>query len=261
MTATWAIFKNTWQQCASGKLRCIVLSIVFLFPILMSTVQLCVNNSFSSELYSKPGDSIILILICACGVIGNQTSEGTLSLLLSRPVTVTRFVFSKWLAIAALASLVSLLQLAAELTVAVCRTPAIINWTDVGLNAFERLLMCLGVSALMILLSSLVSGIKDLGLVMLIYIGEKILQALSMLRVTDVPEGLMRASASALFPAVRVIAAVLNTIMQPGIDMSVLLAGLSIPISEITSYLAVIFVCLALAIFRLNRKELPYGAD
>jgi ABC-type transport system involved in multi-copper enzyme maturation permease subunit len=257
----WAICKNTWKRCKANKLRMWLLVVFILKPILISTALMCLKKEFPDDLFSLPGDSVYLALICSSGVIGSQLSDGTLSLALSRPVSIASYVFSKWFAIAVFSSIATILQLLCELIMALSRTPAAINYLDVAINGAERIIFCVGFTAVMILLSAIVSGIKDLGLFVVLSVTSGICSMLAQIKVSSVPEGLARIAVSAVIPITQQAEVVFHALLEPLIDLSPLLSGNSISLNAITSYLAVITVCLSLAIFSLNRKELPYGAD
>jgi ABC-type Na+ efflux pump permease subunit len=230
-------------------------------PIIASTVQLCVQHYFSDQLISDPLRVTFFVLICGSGAIGSQLNDGTLSLVLSRPVTITKYVFSKWFAVSSASSIAAIVQLLCELAVALNRTPAAVSFTDVAINGTERILVCFGFAAVMILLSALVSGIKDLGLYLLLSILGVICSMLSQIKSNSVPDGLARVAVSIMVPFAQQCQTILDQILQPFVDLSPLLSGAFISLHAIASYLAVITLFLSLAIFSLNRRELPYGAD
>lgn len=255
----WAICKNTWKRILANKLRMWILVVWIFKPIITTTVMLCLQHEFSDQLFSDSSESIYFVLICGSGVIGSQLNDGTLSLVLSRPVTIANFVFTKWYAISVAASVAAMVQLVCELIIALSRTPAAVNFVDVATNGIERLFVCAGFAAVMVLLSALVSGIKDLGLYLLLSIAASIFSMLSAIKPQSVPEGL--AAVNITVPITRQLSTILQTILSPSIDISPMLSGLWLSLNSVTSYLAVITVCLALSIYSLNRRELPYGAD
>lgn len=257
----WAICKNTWKRIIANKLRMWIVVVWMLKPIIISTLMLCLQHEFPDELYSGSADSIYFVLICGSGVIGSQLNDGTLSLVLSRPVTITSFVFSKWFAISVAASVAATVQLLCELTITLSRTPAAVHFVDVATNGIERIFVCVGFAAVMVLLSALVSGIKDLGLYLLLTIVFGIFQMLSAIKPQSVPDGLARIAVKIMVPIAQQLSTVLQALLHPSIDLTPILSGLLLSLNSLTSYLAVITVCLSLAIYSLNRRELPYGAD
>ncbi len=257
----WAICKNTWKRCIANKLRMWILLVYILKPIIISTAQLCIQGEYSDSFFEGPNDSLVMVLICGSGVIGSQLNDGTLSLALSRPVKIVTYVFSKWFAVSVAASVATGIQLIAELIVAMSRTPALIDYSNLAVNGLERTLVCFGFSAVLVLLSSLFSGIKDLGIYLLLTLALSLIGMFSQIKGSSVPEGLARTAVEILVPVARSFAGLLQSVLPPTIDLSELTSGNMPSLSAFAMYLAVITVCLSIAIFRLNRKELPYGAD
>jgi ABC-type transport system involved in multi-copper enzyme maturation permease subunit len=223
--------------------------------------MLCLQREFPTELFSEPKEIAALALICGAGTIGSQLSDGTLSLVLSRPITISQYAASKWFAISVAAIVVSSLQLLSELLVALCRTPAAVDVSTLAANLIERILFCIGFGAVLTFLSALVSGGKDLGLYLLAQLTLQLLALASSINARSVPEGIARFAVQVFGPVAKWLAATLQLILNPYVEVSSVLNGMAISSSSIFSYLAVITVFLSLAIFCLNRRELPYGAD
>jgi len=254
----WAICKNTWNQCLASRVRLGILCLVWIAPILQNTISLCVQHVFPEALYSQSNSVALLVLIVGSGCIGSQLNDGTLSLTLSRPLTVAQYVMSKWFAVFVASSVAALSQLAAEVLVSLTRTPALINPADVLTNGAERVILCVGLSAVLILLSSLVSGVKDLAFFLVLSMVASLCVGIGQLKVDDVPAGWPQLAVSVLCPVCYHIGQAGNFILGPMVDLSSLA---NIPWSVVASYFAVIATFLSLAIFSLNRRELPYGAE
>lgn len=196
-----------------------------------------------------------MILACATGVIGSQLSDGTLSLMMSRPITTTRLVLSKWFAVGFAAFAVVFTQLLAEIVVTCFRTPYLLDPGAVLANAVERALLCFGLGAVITLLSTFVSGVKDLALYLVIAIGFSLLSLASQINERSA-SAFWKPIIKLLRPFVEGGAAAVQLVMLPYIDLSSLTL-----ISSTLAYLSVVAFCLSLSIWLLNRKELPYGAD
>lgn len=257
----WAIVKNTWQMCLASKLRMIVVVLLILFPLIKTTTMLCFEKTFSSNYLSEPGDSIILVLALGSGCIGAQLNDGTLSLVLSRPVTIYSYAVSKWIAVSAASVLTALMQLSAELIVAAFRTPYYFDWGFILTNGLERILLCIGFSAVLMFFSSLVSSSKDLAVYLVFLIATKVCQMLAEIRPDTLPQGIGRVAASWLIPPIAYVGELLNFVLTPDIDLSSLSNEGLFCWVPITAYLAVIAFFISTCVYNLNRRELPYGAD
>lgn len=131
-----------------------MLLLFIMTPIVRTTIELCAENKFSTEYLSTSGSMVPFVLAVGSDCIGAQLNDGTLSLVLSRPVRISSYAFSKWLAVANAASVAAMTQFAAEVIVAVSRTPYLIDWPYVLTNGVERLLVCFGFAAVFMFFSS-----------------------------------------------------------------------------------------------------------
>lgn len=257
----WAIVKNTWQMCLASKLRQIVVAFLILFPLIKSTAQLCIENRFPHEFLSEPGGSIPFVLACGSGCIGGQLNDGTLSLVLSRPLKISSYVLSKWLAVAIASTIASLTQYFAELIVVGFRTAHLLDVGTVLTNGIERILICFGFSAVFMFFSSLVSSSKDLAVYFVCFLTSELCGMLAQIRPETLPEGAGRIAATVLVPPVAFISDILHFVLAPNIALLPLVNHFAISWTSITAYLSVVAIFTALCVFSLNRRELPYGAD
>jgi hypothetical protein len=182
-----------------------------------------------------------------------------LSLTLSRPITITEYVLSKWFAVATGSAVVSLLQLAAQTAIAMTRVSDV-HMNEILINGGERVVICFGICAVMTLCSCLVSGVRDLGVYLLISIIDGLFAGISTFRPGDVPIEIGKQIASVVVAFSGSVHHVLALCMSPTLDLKISSQLGTIPWLAITEFLAVITVTLSLAIFSLNRRELPYGA-
>jgi ABC-type transport system involved in multi-copper enzyme maturation permease subunit len=257
----WPVFKNTLREIAQNKLRLFLLLVLFLVPLIFTTFELCASGVFPSKPIEDSSSAINFVLLWGCGTIGRQVSDGTLSLLFSRPLTTTSFVFSKWSAVAFASIATSLFQLAAEAIVQFMRTPGSMAYGDIWCNAAERIMICFGFSAVIVLLSALVTGIKDLGLVFLIIIVQSIASAMSQMKPGEGSDVLTTSAVNIASLSAQFVSSLLETVSKPRVEMQTVLSGLPEMWYQIFAYLAVITVSLSLAILLLNKRELPYGSD
>jgi hypothetical protein len=253
--------KNTWQMCLASKLRQIVVTLFILFPLFKTTAELCTSSSFPTDMLSGPEGSVPFVLACASGCIGRQLNDGTLSLVLSRPLKISQYALSKWMAVSIASIVVCLTQFTAEIIVALARTPYWVSAPDIIANGVERILVCVGFSAVFVFFSSLVSGSKDLAVYLVLYLLAIISGWLGQIGPETLPEGTGRVVAKLFVPVMGVIAQVLGYVLSPFIDFAPLLNGLPLSWTAFTAYFCVITIFLSFCIFGLNRRELPYGAD
>lgn len=257
----WAIMKNTWQMCRASKLRLIVLTLFILYPLLKSTAELCIQKEFPTEYISGTDSAIPFVLACGSGCIGRQLNDGTLSLVLSRPLKISQYALSKWLAVSIAASVMVLIQFSSEVIVLLARTPYWADPPSIVANCVERILVCFGFSAVFVFFSSLVSGSKDLAVYLVVSMVAAVMGALGSIKPDTLPEGFGRQIAKLLVPVVREIGNMLGYVLKPYIDFSPLLTQFPIQWMAFTAYGAIITLFLSFSIFSLNRRELPYGAD
>ncbi|MDR3614460.1 MAG: hypothetical protein P4L53_12935 [Candidatus Obscuribacterales bacterium] len=257
----WPVFKNTLQEIAQNKLRLFLLLVLFLFPVFVSTGQMCVSGEFPDHPISNASVAINFVLVWGCGTVGRQISDGTMSLLFSRPLTTTSFIFSKWLAVASASMATALLQLSAEAIVQFARTPSSMAYGDLWCNAAERIMFCFGFAAVMVFLSSLVTGIKDLGLVFVLTVIQSIATLVAQMKPWKGSDALTKSIIQLASAAGQFTSSLLSTLTKPTIEMQAILSAMPEMWYQIFAYLAVITVCLSLAILLLNKRELPYGSD
>jgi ABC-type transport system involved in multi-copper enzyme maturation permease subunit len=201
--------------------------------------------ALSGQLSLLHGISAPLAILFAAGAIGQDVSSGTLQLLLVRPVTRPEYVVSRWLGASLAALALTLGTLALGTLVLMLRgTPA--APLEVLRLALEAITTIAGQAAVIVMLSTLVGGIGDLG----IFLGLNIL--------------LQMGQAAALFmksPGLGRACEELVGALGPQLSF----AGLpqSVPPSwfAVVSWASSLTLALAAGITRLNRRELSYAAD
>ncbi|MBP6595541.1 MAG: ABC transporter permease subunit, partial [Candidatus Obscuribacter sp.] len=95
-----AICVNTWREFKSNKVRLILLTLLFLGPLAHFTWRRCFSPlEIQDEMISFSAMSIFFALIWGIGVVGRERQHGTITLVLARPVTITNYIISKWIAV------------------------------------------------------------------------------------------------------------------------------------------------------------------
>jgi len=195
--------------------------------------------------FAPLGDCYFIALTLAAGMIGQDLSSGTLQLLLARPVTRTQYVLSRWIAVAAGAMAVVLLQvLLAALIMLVRGAP--VPWDRAALLLGDDALVALGAGAVVALLSSLSAGIGDLGLLLLVFVSGQVLEKVGMFKSWT---WLVLGSEE------------LSRVLKPELALAGFLPGGGpAPWLALVSYLSTVTLCLGLAIVVMNRRELSYAS-
>lgn len=195
--------------------------------------------------FSMLGDGFLLALVVGAGLIGQDVSSGTLPLLLARPVTRPSYVASRWAgATLGTAILIGLQALTAIALISV--RGAHVPWRDAALFLGNGILTAAGTSALLVLLSSLMNGLGDLGLLLLLSISGQVIRMAGMLRSWA---WLVRAGDE------------LGRFVQPKLNLSPFFGPAPVSWFEVVSYFSTVALCLALAMVVVNRKELSYATS
>jgi len=189
-----------------------------------------------------PASAIALIL--AAGAIGQDVSSGTLQLLLVRPVSRPSVLLHRWLAsvIAAVGITIVLLLLATLALLAHKTQP---NALDLVRMVLEAACSAAGSAAVMVMLSTLVGGIGDVGLFVAAMIVTQMFSGLAMLEHWDV---LARACNE------------VQVVLSPQLSWAWMLHGTPLSWFAITSWASTVTLALAVGIARFNRRELSYAA-
>lgn len=248
-------------MCLASKLRQAVLLLFILTPLVKTTIELCVDKTFPADYLSESNSMVPFVLAVGSGCIGAQLNDGTLSLVLSRPVKISSYALSKWIAVAIAASVAGMTQFAAEIIVALARTPYSIDWEFAVANGVERVMVCFGFAAVFMFFSSLVSGSKDLAIYLVCMIASTICEWIAQVRPETIPEGIGRTLATLVVPPFALLYEILHALLAPMIALEPLLNHAMISISSIAAYFSIILVFISVCIYILNRRELPYGAD
>lgn len=183
-------------------------------------------------------------MIMAAGLIGQDVSSGVLTLAFARPMQRMEWVVGRWLGAGALATAIVLVQLLVAFSVATGRhgMPPV---ATLAMLALEGTLAVFGVSAVLLMLSSLVPGLGDLALLVIATIASSILPTVAGHYHID---WLVRAGEEA------------QRFLTASVDLRPLLHHAPMPWFELTSYFSTVAICLVVAVWAVNRKELSYAS-
>jgi len=261
-----ALIKHIWRDLRHREIRILLCSILVLQSLGNVAGAFCFNPeegvSMSKSLCnSVPYQPIFWVLIWGAGVVGIKISRGTLALVLSRPITTSSLVVSTWLAIAIAAFITHLVYLALHSLQLLLVVPYCFNPGGMALQAFKALFTCLSTSAMLVLFSTLVSGVKDLGLVFLVFVLGQTLSATSDIPVREIKQAVLRHLCQWLADAASATGAMLQFAIRPELPMTLSLLFSWNTAVGFVSIVAITLACLSLAIARLNTLEVSYAAD
>lgn len=236
MNAT--IFTTTIRHLLSQPVRLGALAGASLLPVLQTLVD-------PDPRLGATTWAIFTAVIATAGIIGLETSTGSLAIFFTRPLTRTSYVLSRWLAAATVAITAMSVSIGFEALVLFARggelspTAFLLGWAD-------RLFVVTGIVTVMVCFSALTSSLGDL----VIWIGIHIV-AMSLSAAGETSSIAFFSTAGAL----------LRRIANPMLDLHRLLSSARLPWSELTGYAATLLLALGLAIAVMNRKELTYASE
>ena len=224
------------RQRFTSPMRVGLLLIVTVFPLGAAI--------FANNLAALAGPASAIALILSAGAIGQDVSSGTLQLLLVRPVSRPSVLLHRWLAsvIAAVGITMVLLLLATLALLAHKTQPSALDLVRMML---EAACSAAGSAAVMVMLSTLVGGIGDVGLFVAAMIVTQMFSGLAMLEHWEV---LARACNE------------VQGVLSPQLSWAWMLHGTPLSWFAITSWASTVTLALAVGIARFNRRELSYAA-
>jgi hypothetical protein len=225
------------RQRMTSPMRVVLILLITVFPLCAAVIM----NS-TSALAGMAGP---IALILAAGAIGQDVSSGTLQLLLVRPVSRPSVVIHRWLAavIGAMVISVGTLLLGNLALLARGTHPDVL---DLARIVLESLCSAAGSAAVMVMLSTLVGGLGDVGLFALALVFTQLLIGLGTIEHWDV---LLRACNE------------VQGVLSPQLSWEWMVHRLPPSWFAITSWASTVTLALAVGIARLNRRELSYAAN
>ena len=258
-----AICATTWREFKANKVRCSILTLLFLLPVAFYTlVRLNWDNAYEVDMISPPIIALAYTLLWSVGVIGREVQNGTIGLVFTRPITIANYVVSKWFAVSFAAAICSVQAGVIEHLISSFYNPSLLFSLEFFSNCCERFFICFGFAAVMVMLSSLVSGMKDIA----------VLAGFALLwGITNMIGGMLRSDlgifnqyANVIYPLAGLVDLYNKMMMQaffPSLSIEPMLDLNFLYLPAILNYGALVTACLASSIFLLNRKEFSYAAD
>jgi len=191
------------------------------------------------------GTSAWFALILAAGAIGQEVSSGVLTLTFARPVSRASYVFSRWAGAGGLAAALGLVQIAAGLMSIVARGGAMPAAADLAALAVECVLLAFSAAAVMIMLSSLLNGLGDVGV-------------WAIGTVVSAVTGMVAQSQQWTVLA-RIVEEV-QLVLLPKLQVGWIFGAGDPQVFALVSVLSTLTASLAVAVWVVNRKELSYAA-
>jgi hypothetical protein len=224
------------RQRLTSPMRVGLMLMITVFPLGAAILM----NSLSA--LSAMGGPLALIL--AAGAIGQDVSSGTLQLLLVRPVSRPSVLVHRWLAAVIGATGISVASLALG-TLALLARGTHPDALDLARMLLENACAAAGSAAIMVMLSTLVGGLGDVGLFAAALVFAQLLIGLGTLEHWDV---LVRACTE------------VQGILSPQLPWEWMTHHTPPSWFAITSWASTVTLALAVGIARLNRRELSYAA-
>ena len=258
-----AICATTWREFKANKVRCSILTLLFLLPVAFYTlVRLNWDNAYEVDMISPPIIALAYTLLWSVGVIGREVQNGTIGLVFTRPITIANYVVSKWFAVSFAAAICSVQAGVIEHLISSFYNPSLLFSLEFFSNCCERVFICFGFAAVMVMLSSLVSGMKDIA----------VLAGFALLwGITNMIGGMLRSDlgifnqyANVIYPLAGLVDLYNKMMIQaffPSLSIEPMLDLNFLYLPAILNYGALVTACLASSIFLLNRKEFSYAAD
>jgi ABC-type transport system involved in multi-copper enzyme maturation permease subunit len=225
-----------WRQRLASPIRVVILALMVLLPPSLVAV---VRGLGLSAL----GDGFPIALLFAVGMIGQDVSSGVLQLILARPVRRADYVMSRWIAVSLGASAASVVQigLAWAFMAARASAPPV---SVIASFAAGREIEIFGVAATMALLSTLIGGVGDLAVYVLLNVLGGVVGMI----------GQFRQSSALMWVGHEI-----GSLVRPEVEVAQIVAGATSWFA-IATYASNLTLCLLVAMLVMNRKELSYAS-
>jgi ABC-type transport system involved in multi-copper enzyme maturation permease subunit len=191
------------------------------------------------------GTSVLFALVLAAGAIGQEVSSGVLTLTFARPLTRTGYVLSRWAGAAGFAAGLGLVQLAVALMAIAARGGPLPGATNVAAHAIECVLLSGTAAAVMVMLSSFMNGLGDVGVWAL---GSVLASVTGM------------AAQAKNWPVLARAAEEIGLVLNPKLQVGWFFGAGDPQLFALVSVLSTTSAALAIAVWIVNRKELSYAA-
>ncbi len=184
------------------------------------------------------------VLVIGAGIVGQDISDGILPLILSRPIMRFQYLISKWLAVAALATVAGLFDTFLHLLISYGFSSLIFQNFELIWIA-QMFIVAAGCAAVMLLLSCLLPGAADVGIILLL--GALWFLLITMQHVLHIP-GMEEVGQQIL------------AVIFPSFDVADITSFRSLLSIDVGRYFAVVCLSLWASVLVMNQKELSYGS-
>lgn len=235
MNAT--LVRSFLRQRLTSPMRLVMLGFMFLSSLGVVAV--------TKSLAALGGGPAWFALILAAGAIGQEVTSGVLTLTFARPLTRASYVLSRWAAAGGFAAALGLAQVAAGLMAIAARGGPLPPGREVAALSLEGALVALAAAAVMVMLSSLVNGLGDVG----VWVIASILSSFTgMVAQAKNWAWLARAAEEA------------GRVLRPELHLGWVFGAGDPQVFALVSVLSTLAASLAVAVWVVNRKELSYAA-
>jgi ABC-type transport system involved in multi-copper enzyme maturation permease subunit len=232
------LFVSVLRQRLTSKVRIALAFCVFFFPLLLLMAQPAIGTA-------PLGTGKAFAFILAAGIIGQESTSGVMQLLFARPLRRHEFVVSRWLAIAATAAVLSLVQITAAYWILASHRVAP-EMDEIATLAAQQAVDALGTTSVILFFSAMISGIGDIVALFLTQIAGQLLGLVGQFRQSPV---LVRTGEE------------IQRFAAATVQLGPIVRSHQAPWFEVVSYLSTVALCLAVAIVALNRREISYATD
>lgn len=261
-----AIFKATLEDWQRNPAVVTLTGIGFLYLIIYA---ICSVTFVDSPIKESNFASLFLtavpaVALLGAGVLGQDVAQGTLSVLFARPLRRYSYVMTRWLALSVASSALCLVLLMIEQIAGMAAFPGILPDMNTLFEAAARISLCFGLSATFIMFSSILPNTMDLCAWIMLCFSSSIVVEIGHLNpiVLTQPYGseISRRLSEIFVPVCRELSTPLQSLAYPYLDVGLLFHSSSVSWFSILTYLSNIALCLLVAVYMVNRKEVSYAA-
>lgn len=261
-----ALMKHVWRDIRHRDIRLLIIAVFFMTTIGGTCGALCswpdgAARVLTAIIPAAEGYLPLWVCVLGAGVVGIKVSRGTLALILSRPVSTTTFVISTWLAVAIAVIVVQALYMALQAAQILIFLPSSFDLGTFVVVALKSLCVCLAASAVLVFFSTLLNGVKDSGLFFLVWFASIFLQQTKSFPVRSIEQTFLRHLAQAAVSVAERLGDIGMACVSPAVPFSTSVLFSWNLVLSLVALAAVVLASLSLAVFRLNKMELSYGAD
>lgn len=236
----------TLKQFLNRPVRIFVLVACAGLPLMMSFMTRQVSRADSLNDTAALEFTNMFVWVIAAGVIGQDVSDGILPLVFSRPVKRYEYVISKWITVSLIASVCAIIMAAVNTALYFGFTPQFFEHFKIIIIGSQSFVMAMGLSAVMVLLSALLPGAADVGVVALL---------------STIAYILMIMQSSLHVPGMGEVSKNIFNVFYPKFMLEDINTFRDLFTYEVGRYFVITTGCITGAIAILNQKEFSYGSD